>query len=388
MIGVTRKDSASACGVVAALLALLCFGAPAVADDASAVFIGSFDNPVYIATAPGQRRLLFVVEQPGRIQVLRDEQRLPQPFLDIANLVNFGGERGLLSMAFAPDYASSGLFYVAFNNSTGDVEVDEFQRKAGSNIRADRASRRVLLKVRHRDAGNHNGGQLQFGPKDGLLYISTGDGGEVFPRGEDSRDPHKLLGKILRIDPHPGGGKAYTIPPSNPYVGGGGRAEVFAYGFRNPWRFSFDGPLILIGDVGQGQREEINILKTDDANGTNFGWPQYEGDIFFAEDRPGPDPAMPPMFVYSHNDGGCAVIGGFIVRDPTLPALAGRYVYGDLCTGDIRSFIPHVGPQTATKDRSTGISLPGLTSFGRGLDGTIYLSQGNGDVSRMGPPAP
>ena len=386
-VGRRVRLAGAAFGLALAVSAWACGSQRAAADDASAAFIGTFDNPVYVTVAPGQPRLLFVVEQPGRIQVLRNEQPLAHPFLDISNIVAFGGERGLLSMAFAPDYDSTGLFYVAFTNRTGDLEIDEFMRKAGSNTRADRKSRRVLLKIRHRDAGNHNGGQLQFGPKDHLLYISTGDGGEVFPRGEDSRDPNKLLGKILRIDPQPDGENPYTIPPSNPYAAGGGRPEVFAYGFRNPWRFSFDGALITIADVGQGSREEVNILKTTDASGTNFGWPQYEGDVFFDEDRPGPDPAAFPIFVYDHDNGGCAVIGGYIVRDPALPNLVGRYIYGDLCTGRVRSFLPKVGIQQARRDRNTGIVLPGLGSFGEGFNGVIYLADGS-NVYRLVPIAP
>jgi glucose/arabinose dehydrogenase len=328
---------------------------------------------------------LFVVEQPGRIQVLRDEQPLARPFLDISRLVQFSGESGLLSVAFAPDYETSGLFYVMFNNNDGDIEINEFRRREGSNTRADRASRRVLLVIPHPGATNHNGGQLQFGPNDGLLYMSTGDGGNS---PQPARNLNSLLGKILRIDPRAGAARPYRIPKSNPYVGGGGRKEIYAYGLRNPWRISFDGNRIAIADVGAGSREEVNILNTKDAAGVNFGWPQFEGDIEVDSGSPGPDPATFPMFVYDHDDGGCAVIGGYVVRDPNLPALAGRYIYGDLCTGDVRSFIPRVASQQARGDRPTGITLPGLSSFGRGVNGEIYAAQTDGSVWRLAPPAP
>jgi glucose/arabinose dehydrogenase len=328
---------------------------------------------------------LFVVEQPGRIQVLRDEQPLARPFLDIEGRVQFSGESGLLSVAFAPDYETSGLFYVFFNNNDGDIEINEFKRAEGSNTRADRASRRRVMVIPHPDATNHNGGQLQFGPEDGLLYISTGDGGTG---GGPARNLDSLLGKILRINPRQHGERPYRVPKSNPFVGGGGRKEIYAYGLRNPWRTSFDGKRIAIADVGEGSREEVNFLNTKDAAGVNFGWPQFEGDIEIDPNRPGPDPATPPMFVYDHDDGGCAIIGGFVVHDPNLPALAGRYVYGDLCTGDVRSFIPKVSTQQARNDRPTGVSLPGLSGFGRGVNGEIYAAQTDGSVWRLAPPAP
>jgi len=354
---------------------------------AKAVLIGTFDNPTYIATAPGQNKLLFVVEQTGTIRVLRNEVLLPNPFLDISNRVLCCGERGLLSMAFAPDYAASGLFYVAFTNQTGDVEIDEFKRSGTTalSVRALAGSRRHLLSIRHREADNHNGGQLQFGP-DGYLYISTGDGGEVFPRGKYSRRLNSLLGKILRINPTAGGGKPYQIPADNPFQDANQRPEIYAYGFRNPWRFSFDGNRIAIGDVGQSAEEEVDFLHNADAKGVNFGWPQYEGDVVFDNTRPGPTPAKFPMLVYTHDDGSCAIIGGFVSHDPAIPALDGHYLYGDLCTGIIHGMVPHVPGQTYTANRKIGITAPNLTSFGLGPNGALYFAQTSGEVSRIAPP--
>jgi glucose/arabinose dehydrogenase len=383
---VLRRRGALA--LVALAAAIACPIAPAAALEA--VPIGAFASPVYVAVAPGQPRLLFVVEQRGQIQVLRDEVRLGAPFLDIMNLVRSpdedggGNEQGLLSVAFPPDYAESGRFYVAFTNNDGDIEIDEFQRSAANAARADRSTRRILLVIPHPGATNHNGGQLQFGPEDGLLYISTGDGGNVNPRGEAARKLNNLLGKILRINPLPTASRPYRIPPDNPFVGLPGRDEIFAYGLRNPWRFSFDGARIAIGDVGQQAWEEINFLATRDAAGVNFGWPQYEGNVEFRPEAPGSHPPTFPMFVYPQNPR-CAVVAGYVVRDPNLPALKGRFIYGDFCTGEIRSFIPRVNHQRADDDQTVGITLQGLSGFGKGHNGQIYFARRSGAVLRLAP---
>jgi len=390
-----RRLRSSAMVRVVALLAGMCpwIGSTASADDAVAVDIGTFVDPVYVAVAPGQPTLLFIVERRGQIQVLRKEQKLAKPFLDIEDIVlgrpdpGAGNEQGLLSMAFPPDYESSGLFYVAFTNSDGALEINEFMRSATRPTRADPGTRRVLLTIPHPGATNHNGGQLQFGPE-GLLYISTGDGGGLIPNGEPARDLNSLLGKILRINPLPGLKRPYRIPRSNPFVGGGGRGEIFAYGLRHPWRFSFDGKRIAIGDVGKARAEEVDLLNLRDAAGTNFGWPQYEGNLVFDDTRPGPHPPKFPIHTYDHGGGRCAIIGGYVVRDPNLPALLGRYLYGDACTGVISSFAPRVGPQQAVGDRPTGITLPGVSSFGQGFNGKIYAAQITGQVWRFEPPAP
>lgn len=360
-------------------------GGAQAAPQAKTVLIGTFSHPVYVAVAPGERQLLFVVEQSGQIQVLQNEVKLTPAFLDIHDLVSFQGERGLLSIAFAPDYQTSRRFYVAFTNLNGNVEIDEFMRHPTIKTRATRASRRILLAIPHPGAANHNGGQLQFGP-DGHLYISVGDGGSVQPIGEAARDLHRLLGKILRIDPLPANGKPYGIPADNPYVGTGKREEIYAYGFRNPWRFSFDGTRIAIGDVGQSRREEVDFLAVTDAKGVNFGWPQYEGDLVYDSTRPGPDPAKFPIFVYPHSGGRCAIIGGYVARDPNLTALKGRYLYGDTCTGEMRSFFPNVATQKAVGDQPVGITAVHLSGFGRGFGGVLYITQTTGQVSRLVPP--
>jgi glucose/arabinose dehydrogenase len=297
-------------------------------------------------------------------------------------MVSCCGERGLLSMAFAPDYATSRLFYVAFTNANGDVEVDEFRRNPADPMRADPTSRRRLLVVPHRDAGNHNGGQLQFGP-DGYLYISIGDGGST-PKAAPNLQ--LLLGKLLRIDPTPQGARPYTIPPDNPYVGmAHRRKEIYAYGLRNPWRFSFNGNRIFIADVGATVQEELNFLTVTGAKGVNFGWPQYEGRHLRDNTSAGSDPAKMPIYVYDHMAGRCAIIGGYVSHDPRIVALSRRYLFGDLCTGRIFSLLADVRTQKVTERHYVGITAANLSSFGVGPDNEIYITQTTGELSRIDP---
>ena len=356
---------------------------------ASLVLLGEFETPVYVTVAPGRPNLLFVVEQAGRIMLLQNEVKLDQPFLNITDLVRGppegGNEQGLFSVAFPPDYQQSGRFYVAFSNVNGAIELNEFRRTVSNPLRAERGTRRILTTIPHPGAENHYGGQLNFGP-DGYLYWSTGDGGAVDPRGESARRLSSLLGKILRIDPLAANGKPYSIPPDNPYVGAPGRDEIFAYGLRNPWRFAFDGMRIIIADVGQQAQEEINFLRLEDARGANFGWPQFEGTALFDPNRPGPDPATPPMHTYPHGAGCQAVIGGYVVRNSNLTELNGRYIYADRCVGQLRSFRPNVTTQQAIDDKEAEVSIPLVTSFGQGFNGKYYVVQGSGEVSRLAPP--
>jgi glucose/arabinose dehydrogenase len=350
--------------------------------------VADFDSPVDIVSIPSAPRLLFVVEKPGVIRVLRNEVTLPVPLLDIRGLVRAepdggaGSEEGLLALAFPPDHAKSRLFYVLFVNNDGDIEINEFARKAGPRIVADPKSRRQLLVIGHPDATNHNGGQLHFDRK-GLLYASIGDGGNTPTAGDPARRLGSLLGKILRIDPRPGAKRPYRIPRDNPFVGKPGRDEIFAYGLRNPFKFSLEGRFITIADVGQSQQEEVNFLRIVDARGANFGWPQFEGKLIFDADRPGPGPAREPMFVYGR-DGGCAIIGGFVVRDPDLPTLAGRYLYADFCVGDLRTFRPLVKGQVARDDKPVGVQIGFPTAFGEGADGQVYVA-GSNSLFRLEP---
>ena len=382
-------------GIVVAAV-LLCWLATsptfASAQGVQAVPVGTFEHPVDLQAAPEAPNLLFVVEQPGSIRVLDNGVDAGEPFLNIRSIVlahpdiGAGDEQGLFSIAFAPGYANNHRFYVLFDNVDGDVEIDEFKSSPGNPLRARPKSRRTLLVIPHQDAQNHNGGQLHFGPQ-GLLYASIGDGGHQSPVGEHARDLENLLGKLLRIDPHAQGGQPYGIPPDNPLVGEPGRDEIFAYGFRNPWRFSFDGRRLAIADVGQRRFEEVNFLSISKALGANFGWPQYEGNELFAVNRPGADPPTFPVLTYTH-DFGCAVAGGYVMHDPGLPALEGRYIYTDFCSGVLRTFQPQVVPgggYTAADDQPLGLTIVRPTSFGVDAEGQIYVTQATGPVTRLEP---
>ncbi|HEX6116198.1 MAG TPA: PQQ-dependent sugar dehydrogenase [Solirubrobacterales bacterium] len=324
--------------------------------------VGEFDSPVYVAAPPRDRHRLFVVERAGRIVVMRDGGR-PRTFLDISERVSTQGERGLLSMAFAPNYGKSRRFYVYYSNDAGDIEVDEFRRSGRSGSRAAEGSRRRIVAVPHSGAF-HNGGTVAFGP-DGGLYAAIGENGMP----SNAQDPSTPLGKLIELDPR------------RP-----GRIEIVATGLRNPFRFSFDDrtETIAIGDVGAGSVEEVDYLALADARGANFGWPAFEGDVATGSALVGGPPA-PPMFTYDHSGGRCSITGGLTVRDRRLGALAGRYLYADLCAGELRSFEPDVAANAARDERSLGITIDQPVGFGAdgrdrvhvaSLDGTVYRLAG------------
>jgi glucose/arabinose dehydrogenase len=266
--------------------------------------------------------------------------------------------------------------------------VSEFKRSRNNPRDAKEGSHRRVLRVKHRLAGNHNGGQLQFGP-DGRLYISTGDGGGAGDPQENAQSKGSLLGKILRIDPRRKGGKRYTIPVDNPFKGRPGRDEIFSFGLRNPYRFSFDrrGRRIAIGDVGQDAREEIDYERLGKAKGANFGWDAFEGRIRFrsADASPPPRKHEKSIHDYRHGGGRCAITGGYVVRDERIPSLFGRYVYADYCKGQIRSLVPRAGG--ARRDRSAKLANQrGISSFGEDSRGRIYFANlFSGKVFRIKP---
>jgi glucose/arabinose dehydrogenase len=342
--------------------------------------IGTFRDPLYVTAPPGDRRRVFVVEQSGRIVLLLGGKRVRRPFLNLSREVTAGGEQGLLSMAFAPDYARSGRFYVYFTDRRGDQRVQEFRRSQGSPNRANKSTRRQLL-VMPDPYGNHNGGLLLFGPDD-LLYIGTGDGGSAGDPENRAQNLDSLLGKILRIDPRGAGSAAYRSPGSNPFVGRGGRDEIYSYGLRNPWRFSFDRRTgdLFIGDVGQNAFEEVDYARRGTARGRNYGWSCFEGRSRFDDSRSCPG-AVPPIHTYGRAGGNCSVTGGVVVRDPALPALRGRYVYGDYCAGRIRSLRVRRG--RATGDRRHNLRVPELSSFGEDARGRVYATSLSGPVYRL-----
>jgi glucose/arabinose dehydrogenase len=346
--------------------------------------IGRFNKPVYVTVAPDVPGL-FVVEQPGRVRLLQGKRR--RTFLNIRGQVISGGEQGLLSIAFPPDFATSRLFYAYFTNRGGDNEVDEFRATPDGTGVVPGSQRQVLL-LPHPTNTNHNGGQLQFGP-DGFLYIGTGDGGGAGDRPDNAQNTNSLLGKILRIDPRAQGGQPYASPASNPFAGGPGRDEVYSFGLRNPFRFSFDlarpgEPRIAIGDVGQDRFEEIDYETLAGARGANFGWNDFEGFAPFAGAHPPtPGGAVKPIKVYELGGGNCALIGGYVVSDRRLRSLLGRYVYGDFCVGKLRSLIPGLGG--SRRDRRVGARVPMLSSFGEGRNGALFATSLNGPVFRVLP---
>jgi glucose/arabinose dehydrogenase len=344
--------------------------------------IGSFEQPLYVTAPVGDRRRVFVVEQGGRIRVVRSGKTLPTPFLDVSGQVTAGGEQGLLSMAFAPDYASSGLFYVYFTDKAGDQRVVEFKRASAD--RADAGSAREVMKMADEE-GNHNGGLLLFGP-DRLLYIGTGDGGGGGDQHGERGNAQNLgspLGKILRIDPKAAGGRPYGIPSDNPFVGrNGARGEIYSYGLRNPWRYSFDRSTgdLSIGDVGQEKVEEISFVRKGKGRGANFGWRVFEGRSRYSDGESAPG-AIAPVIQRTHDQGWCSITGGVVVRDPKLPGLRGRYVFGDYCKGDILSSQLRAGSARGT--RSTGLHVESLSSFGEDALGRVYATSSSGPVYRL-----
>jgi glucose/arabinose dehydrogenase len=342
--------------------------------------VGSFSSPVYVTAPPGDSRRLFVVEQEGVIRVVRDGRKLATPFLDIRDRVQCCGEQGLLSMAFAPDYARTGRFYVYYTSNGGSQERVEAFRRSGPD-RASRASRRLVLSMADPE-GNHNGGMLVF--HGGLLYIGTGDGGgandQHGARG-NAQNLNSLLGKILRIDPRARSGRPYTVPSNNPFVGRAGRDQIWSYGLRNPWRFSFDRTTgdLVIGDVGQNAVEEIDFSPGASSRGTNYGWRPWEGRRRnFNEPAPR---VVFPVITHSHGEGYCSITGGYVVRDPGLTGWVGRYLYSDFCRGTIESAL--LSPGKATGERSTGLQVSNISSFGEDARGRVYAVSLGGPVYRI-----
>jgi len=347
--------------------------------------VGKFKDPVYVTGPEGAGGRIFVVEQGGRIKVL-GKGRKARTFLKVKG-VESGGERGLLSVAFAPDYAQSGLLYVYLTENGGDIAIREYRRAGKNGDRASAKSGRQVLKVEHSEFPNHNGGQLQFGP-DGFLYIGTGDGGSAYDPDENAQNRASLLGKLLRIDPRRDGDKPYTVPGSNPFVGKDGQGEIYSYGLRNPYRFSFDSATgdLLIGDVGQDRYEEVDFETLQSASGANFGWDAFEGSHPLNDDASAdPGGTLKPIHEYNHSGGNCSITGGYVSRDRKVPALFGRYLYADYCKGEIRSLVPH--PGKASGDRSAGLpARSGISSFGEDTRGRIYVANvSSGDVSVIKP---
>jgi glucose/arabinose dehydrogenase len=356
---------------------------PAVGDGRGGVnleAIGNFSSPLYVTQPPGGGGALYVVEQGGRI-VRVAEDGSASTFLDLSGEISSGGERGLLSLAFAPDFRRSGRLYVDYTDPDGNTRVVEFRSEDGG--RAEPSSRRELLRI-DQPFSNHNGGLLSFGP-DQLLYIGTGDGGSADDPQRNALNPESLLGKLLRIDPEPAAGRPYGIPRDNPFAQGGGRGEIYSLGLRNPWRYSFDRETgaLSIGDVGQNTREEVDLVERGAGRGANFGWSAFEADQRFNADQEASG-AVEPVLAYPTSGGNCSVTGGYVVRDPRLTSLYGRYLYGDFCRGQLRSFVARPG-RPARGDTELGLQVEQLSSFGEDDAGRIYVTSLSGVVYRLDP---
>jgi len=331
-------------------------------------------KPLDITHANDDR--IFVVEQPGIIRIIQDGQVFPFPFLDIRDRVNDNAsERGLLGLAFHPDYIENGSFFVNYTGQDGETVVSRFQASSNPD-QANPGSETILLSIQQPYA-NHNGGGVKFGP-DGMLYIGTGDGGSGGDPQGNGQSLDTLLGKLLRIDVD--GEQPYRIPPDNPFVAEAGLPEIWAYGLRNPWRFSFDritGDL-YIGDVGQNIWEEVNFQPTESLGGVNYGWNLREGRHPFASETT--EGLADPISEYSH-ELGCSVTGGVVVRDPSLPEWNGVYLYGDYCSGRIWGLLEmDDGQWEEAQLFSTDFVI---SSFGEDVLGRVYLSDYRGAIYRL-----
>jgi glucose/arabinose dehydrogenase len=366
------------------LAGVWCAGAQAL----SLQSIGSFEEPVYVTSAPDNPDQLFVVERPGRIIEVENGTR--KVFADLRSLIDDAGEGGLLSIALSPDFQTSGRLYVYYTGKEETpAEIHVAEMVAGGGV-APLSSLRNLLTIEHPNHTNHYGGQLQFGPE-GNLFIGTGDGGGENDQEHNAQNLESQLGKILRIDPDTDGSGVYSIPPGNPFsMAPGAHPAIWAYGLRNPFRFSFDrlSGGLLIGDVGQGAREEVDYAPGLGA-GANYGWNCREGFIEgpATDEGCGSGSYTDPIFDYPHSEPsgdvahGCAIIGGYVARGDLYGDLYGRYVYGDLCVGEIRSLLPAL--PFAGGDRSEGITVGELNSFGEDSCGRLYAVSGAGPVYRL-----
>ena len=368
-------------------------------------FASGLDNPLFVTHAGDGSDRLFVVEKPGLIRVVQDGELLEAPFLDISDRVNDGkSEQGLLGLAFAPNYAENGLFFVNYTDSAGDTTVARYQVSDDDLNRADADTETIVLQIAQ-PAGNHNGGMIAFGP-DGMLYVGTGDGGGANDRYGNGQNPDSLLGKLLRIDVLAESDSPYEIPPDNPWVmtdweGMDVRDEVLAVGLRNPWRFSFDRQTgdLWIADVGQNQYEEINFVPATASPPFNFGWPIMEAfQCFNAQDCDQNGLWIPTVEI--DHAGNCSVTGGYVYRGQQHSALNGVYLFSDYCSGKIWATLPDpdtelsqaVGTTTVASEGS-GVTLRTVelldtnfstSSFGEDEMGELYVTDlSGGTVSRL-----
>jgi glucose/arabinose dehydrogenase len=330
--------------------------------------VAGLDHPTGLISAHDGTGRLFILEQTGAIRILKDGSVLPTHFLDLSGMVNTSGnERGLLGLAFDPAYASNGRFFVNYTDAEGNSVTARYSVSTADPDLADPASGVPILRIAHPQYSNHNGGNLVFGP-DGYLYFGMGDGGSGGDPNGNGQNLDVLLGKLLRLDVS---GESYAIPPDNPFVGrAGARPEIWAYGLRNPWRYSFDRKTgdLYIGDVGQDSYEEIDFQPAGDPGGENYGWNFMEG--FHSYQGQAPPGLTPPVAEYDHSGGNCSVTGGYVYRGTRLPDLSGMYVFGDYCSGRIWVLAHAADGWKAAVWLETTLAI---TSFGEDDSGELYV---------------
>ncbi len=340
-----------------------------------------FAFPLYL-TAPAGDARLFVVEKGGLVRIVKDGAILGTPFLEVSALVSNGGEQGLLGLAFDPQYAANGRFFVSYTNRAGDNVLASYQVSSDAD-RADAASAAIRLTV-EQPYDNHNGGHIAFGP-DGYLYMGIGDGGSGGDPDGHGQSRNDLLGSLLRLDVS--GATGYSVPAGNPFVGtAGARGELWDWGLRNPWRFSFDRSTgdLYIGDVGQSEREEVDVsaAAAGGGKGLNYGWNIMEGTRCYNAGSCDMTGLTLPVLDYTHSDG-CSVTGGFVYRGAAIPALAGTYLYSDYCGGWVRSFRYSGGMATETGTWDALAPGGNVPSFGEDGAGELYVLSSSGGVYRI-----
>lgn len=331
--------------------------------------ISGLDSPIYMAAAPGNNQRYFIVQKGGQILIVDDWNLKATPFLDISSIITTDGERGLLSMAFDPDYLTNRRFYVYYTDVNGDITISRFLRKVSDEDQADPNSETIMSTVNHPGENNHNGGQLQFDPiaaesGSSMLYFATGDGGGSGDPNDNAQNLSVGLGKLFRID--------VNDPTFQ-------RTRV-AYGLRNPWRFSFDSLNgdMRIGDVGQDSWEELDFISNGEATGINFGWRKYEGNHLFHDEVIDESQLRYPFQEYAHSGGNCAVVGGYMYRG-SIDSLYGRYLYADLCSGNIWKRKPGKSP---VKLNVSG-TVSSIVSFAEGNLGGVFIISIGGSIYRL-----
>jgi glucose/arabinose dehydrogenase len=347
--------------------------------------VSGLNFPLFLTAPPGDTGRLFIVEKAGVIRIVKHGSLLGTPFLNITSLTTKGGEQGLLGLAFSPDYSTSGRFYVSYTTTgggnAGHSVIARYHVSSDPDLSGTADT--VILTV-NQPFANHNGGNIIFGP-DGFLYFGLGDGGDAGDPFETGQDRTDLLGSMLRLDVS---GASYSIPAGNPYVGHATfRQELWNYGLRNPWRWSFDRQTgdLYIADVGQNKYEEVDVVPAGAGGGQNFGWDDMEGTHCFEDANCASNPAIRPVLDYGHNEG-CSVTGGYVYRGAAVPAIQGLYFYSDYCAGVLRSFRWSAGGITEQKSWTLLHTGGGVTSFGEDAQGELYLLSNSGTVYRFAAP--